>query len=99
MCSAAATRAFDAGESRWPYLSSVSYQEIISAAREFSREERRRLAAALLAIDEPPSADTWDDRIAADAEAGKLDFLFDEVAEAKRAGGLTPLYEGDAGDA
>ena len=76
----------------------MSYQEIISAVRELSREERRRLAAAIVELDEGPSVNSWDERIAEDAQSGKLGFLFDEVDEAKRSGTLTPLHEHDGSE-
>lgn len=61
--------------------------EVLEAARKLNHEERLQLIHAL----EELEADEWDRQIAADAAAGKLDFLFAEALDAEAKGQLRNL--------
>jgi len=55
-----------------------------------SEAEYQRLATWFLNRD----AELWDKQLALDSEAGRLDFLIDEVDQEERAGSLTNLFDG-----
>ena len=62
----------------------MSTQEIIAELPKLNREELVAVDAKLHEL----LADEWDNRIAADAAAGKLDALFDEAEAERKAGTL-----------
>lgn len=63
-------------------MSSVT--EIESAIRELPEEEFWKLAAWFDEL----RAEAWDAQIAADSDAGRLDFLFNEAVRERREGKL-----------
>jgi hypothetical protein len=60
--------------------------EIESAIRELPKQEFWKLAEWFDEVKER----TWDEQIEADAEAGKIDFLFEEAEAARQAGTTQP---------
>ena len=72
-----------AGDEGWVYsLGMSTVVEIESAIRELPQQEFWKLAEWFDEVKER----TWDEQIEADANAGKLDFLFEEAAAARQAG-------------
>jgi hypothetical protein len=69
--------------------SRMSVQEIKEAARRLTAEERAEVAACLHSWTD----DEWDKQMKRDAEAGKLNFLFDEAEAERQAGTLRKFPE------
>ena len=68
----------------------MSIQEIITAVRELSDAEKAEFLERLADVD---FEDEWDRQIAADAEAGRLDHLWQRALEDIEAGRTKPLDE------
>jgi uncharacterized coiled-coil protein SlyX len=66
----------------------TAVQELNKRLQNLSEDDREAMAAALL---EEMDAQAWDQQIAADAEAGKLDKLIEKAKQDHRAGRTTPL--------
>ena len=62
--------------------------EIIEAVKKLSSEKKRELLDRLGEID---FNDAWDQQVAADANAGKLDGLMEKAASEYRSGRTTPF--------
>ena len=80
-----------AGHTERVYFSTVSLTEIKSAVRELSPKELAELTAF---ISEQDNA-VWREQMEQDAASGKLDFLFQEADEERRAGKLRDWPENE----
>jgi len=69
------------------YVKTMSVAEIEEAIKSLPKPELSQLQHWF----EEYLADQWDDQIAADAQAGKLDFLIEQADEAHRRGKVRPF--------
>lgn len=69
------------------YVKPMSVAEIEKAIQELPQPELSELRQWF----DEYLADQWDEQIAADARAGKLDFLIEQADEAHRSGNVRPF--------